>query len=111
MYALVSRAFNGGEGAFIFKGNGSKFVVDYINSGRKLNFDNPTDKDMQLLVAAYQRLDTSQLRYMKVVEFRRMRIMTTTSIVLKIMNPDSSIGMAVKIQNGHEFFKKRGRTI
>ena len=70
--ALVSRAYNGGEGAFTFRDNGSKFVADYINSGRKLNFDNP-DKDTKLFIAAYQRLDTNQHHYMKGVEYRRMR--------------------------------------
>jgi len=69
---LVSRAYNGGEGAFTFRDNGSKFVADYINSGRKLNFDNP-DKDTQLFIAAYQRLDTTQHRYMRGVEYRRER--------------------------------------
>ena len=70
--ALVSRAYQGGEGAFTFRDNGSKFVADYINSGRKLNFDNP-DKDTKLFIAAYQRLDTNQHHYMKGVEYRRMR--------------------------------------
>ena len=70
--ALVSRAYNGGEGAFTFRDNGSKFVADYINSGRKLNFDNP-DKDTKLFIAAYQRLDTNQHRYMRGVEYRRER--------------------------------------
>ena len=65
--ALVSRAYNGGEGAFTFQDNGSKFIADYINFGRKLNFDNP-DKDTKLFIAAYQRLDTSQHRYMRGVE-------------------------------------------
>ena len=69
---LVSRAYNGGEGAFTFRDNGSKFVADYINSGRKLNFNNP-DKDTQLFIAAYQRLDTTQNRYMRGVEYRRER--------------------------------------
>ena len=69
---LVSRAYNGGEGAFTFQDNGSKFVADYINSGRKLNFDNP-DKDTKLFIAAYQRLDTTQHRYMRGVEYRRER--------------------------------------
>ena len=70
--ALVSRAYNGGEGAFTFRDNGSKFVADYINSGRKLNFDNP-DKDTKLFIAAYQRLDTTQHHYTKGVEYRRER--------------------------------------
>ena len=70
--ALVSRVYQGGEGAFTFQDNGSKFVAAYINSGRKLNFDNP-DKDTQLFIAAYQRLDTSQHRYMREVEYRRMK--------------------------------------
>ena len=70
--ALVSRVYNGGEGAFTFRDNGSKFIAAYINSGRKLNFDNP-DKDTQLFIAAYQRLDTSQHRYMREVEYRRMK--------------------------------------
>ena len=81
--ALISRAFNAGEDAFTGTSNGSEFVVDYINSGRKLNFDDPTDKDMQLLIAAYQRLDTRQHRYMRGVEFRRMR-------ELDMMNHDYS---------------------
>ena len=70
--ALVSRAYQGGEGAFTSRDNGSEFVTDYINSGRKLNFDNP-DKDTKLFIAAYQRLDTSQNRYMREVEYRRMK--------------------------------------
>ena len=70
--ALVSRVYNGGEGAFTFRDNGSKFIAAYINSGRKLNFDNP-DKDTKLFIAAYQRLDTSQHHYMKGVEYRRER--------------------------------------
>ena len=70
--ALVSRAYNGGEGAFTAQDNGSRFIADYINSGRKLNFDNP-DKDTKLFIAAYQRLDTSQHHYMKGVEYRRER--------------------------------------
>ena len=70
--ALVSRAYNGGDGAFTFRNNGSKFVADYINSGRKLDFDNP-DKDTQLFIAAYQRLDTTQHHYMKGVKYRRER--------------------------------------
>lgn len=72
--ALVSRAYNGGgQHAFKDTGNGSKFIVDYINSGRKLSFDDPKDKDTQLFIAAYQRLDTSQHNYMRGVEFRRIR--------------------------------------
>ena len=70
--ALVSRVYNGGEGALTAQDNGSKFIADYINSGRKLNFDNP-DKDTQLFIAAYQRLDTTQNRYMRGVEYRRER--------------------------------------
>ena len=70
--ALVSRAYNGGEGALTAQDNGSKFVADYINSGRKLNFNNP-DKDTKLFIAAYQRLDTTQNRYMRGVEYRRMK--------------------------------------
>ena len=70
--ALVSRVYQGGEGAFTFQDNGSKFIADYINFGRKLNFDNP-DKDTKLFIAAYQRLDTSQHRYMREVEYRRMK--------------------------------------
>ena len=70
--ALVSRAYNGGEGALTAQDNGSRFIADYINSGRKLNFDNP-DKDTQLFIAAYQRLDTTQHRYMRGVEYRRER--------------------------------------
>ena len=70
--ALVSRAYNGGDGALTAQDNGSKFVADYINSGRKLNFNNP-DKDTKLFIAAYQRLDTTQNRYMRGVEYRRMR--------------------------------------
>ena len=71
--ALVSRAYNGGgRHAFKDQSNGSKFITDYINSGRKLNFDNP-DKDTKLFIAAYQRLDTTQHRYMRGVEYRRMR--------------------------------------
>ena len=70
--ALVSRAYNGGEGALTAQDNGSKFIADYINSGRKLNFDNP-DKDTKLFIAAYQRLDTTQHRYMRGVEYRRER--------------------------------------
>ena len=70
--ALVSRVYNGGEGALTAQDNGSKFIADYINSGRKLNFDNP-DKDTQLFIAAYQRLDTTQHRYMRGVEYRRER--------------------------------------
>ena len=70
--ALVSQVYQGGEGAFTFRDNGSKFIAAYINSGRKLNFDNP-DKDMQLFIAAYQRLDTSQHRYMRGVEYRRIK--------------------------------------
>ncbi len=72
--ALVSRAYNGGgQHAFKDTGNGSKFIVDYINSGRKLSFDDPKDKDTQLFITAYQRLDTSQHNYMRGVEFRRIR--------------------------------------
>ena len=71
--ALVSRAYNGGNGAFTARSNGSEFITAYINSGRKLNFDDPKDKDTQLFIAAYQRLDTSQHNYMRGVEFRRMR--------------------------------------
>ena len=70
--ALVSRAYNGGEGALTAQDNGSRFIADYINSGRKLNFDNP-DKDTKLFIAAYQRLDTTQHRYMRGVEYRRER--------------------------------------
>ena len=70
--ALVSRAYQGGEGAFTFRDNGSKFIADYINSGRKLNFDDP-DEDTKLFIAAYQRLDTTQNRYMRGVEYRRER--------------------------------------
>ena len=70
--ALVSRAYNGGDGAFTFQDNGSEFITAYINSGRKLNFDNP-DKDTKLFIAAYQRLDTNQHRYMRGVEYRRER--------------------------------------
>ena len=70
--ALVSRVYNGGEGALTAQDNGSKFIADYINSGRKLNFDNP-DKDTKLFIAAYQRLDTTQHRYMRGVEYRRER--------------------------------------
>ena len=70
--ALVSRAYQGGEGAFTFRDNGSKFIADYINSGRKLNFDDP-DEDTKLFIAAYQRLDTTQHRYMRGVEYRRER--------------------------------------
>ena len=71
--ALVSRAYNGGDGAFTARDNGSEFITDYINSRRKLNFDNPKDKDTQLFITAYQRLDTSQHNYMRGVEFRRIR--------------------------------------
>ena len=71
--ALVSRAFNGGDGAFTAKSNGSKFITDYINSGRKLNFGDPKDKDTQLFITAYQRLDISQRNYMRGLEFRRMK--------------------------------------
>ena len=72
--ALVSRAYNGGgQHAFKDTGNGSKFIVDYINSGRKLSFDDPKDKDTQLFIAAYQRLDISQRNYMRGLEFRRMK--------------------------------------
>ena len=71
--ALVSRAYNGGEGAFTARDNGSKFITDYINSGRKLNFDDPKDKDTQLFIAAYQRLDISQRNYMRGLEYRRMK--------------------------------------
>ena len=70
--ALVSRAYNGGNGAFTARSNGSEFITAYINSGRKLNFDNP-DKDTKLFIAAYQRLDTTQHRYMRGVEYRRER--------------------------------------
>ena len=71
--ALVSRAYNGGgRHAFKDQSNGSKFITDYINSGRELNFDNP-DKDTKLFIAAYQRLDTTQHRYMRGVEYRRER--------------------------------------
>ena len=71
--ALVSRAYNGGgRHAFKDQSNGSKFITDYINSGRELNFDNP-DKDTKLFIAAYQRLDTTQNRYMRGVEYRRER--------------------------------------
>lgn len=71
--ALVSRAYNGGgKNAFKDQGNGSEFITAYINSGRKLNFDNP-DKDTKLFIAAYQRLDTTQHRYMRGVEYRRER--------------------------------------
>ena len=70
--ALVSRAYNGGEGVLTAQDNGSRFITAYINSGRKLDFDNP-DKDTQLFIAAYQRLDTSQHRYMREVEYRRMK--------------------------------------
>ena len=70
--ALVSRACNGGDGAFTFQDNGSRFITDYINSGRKLNFDDP-DEDTKLFIAAYQRLDTTQNRYMRGVEYRRER--------------------------------------
>ena len=70
--ALVSQVYQGGEGAFTFRDNGSKFIADYINSGRKLNFDDP-DEDTKLFIAAYQRLDTTQNRYMRGVEYRRER--------------------------------------
>jgi len=71
--ALVSRAYNGGgKNAFKDQSNGSEFITAYINSGRELNFDNP-DKDTKLFIAAYQRLDTTQHRYMRGVEYRRER--------------------------------------